>query len=107
MKYLRAIWAFMRRRPLMSGAGGIVTLLLVVILGARLWINSDGGRAFVLSQIDGREIGSLGTISAEGLTGDPLNRMHLNHLTIADSEGIWLEARAALAQGGTQSRQCR
>ena len=92
MKYLRATWAFMRRRPLSSGAGGIAILLLVLVLGARLWINSDGGRAFVLSQIDGREIGSLGTISAEGLTGDPLNRMHLNHLTIADSDGIWLEA---------------
>ncbi|MBU1288104.1 MAG: translocation/assembly module TamB domain-containing protein [Alphaproteobacteria bacterium] len=92
MKYLRATWTFIRRRPLTSGACGIVTLLLLVIIGARLWINSDGGRAFVLSQIDGREIGSLGTISAEGLTGDPLNRMHLNHLSIADSEGVWLEA---------------
>jgi translocation and assembly module TamB len=83
---------FIRRRPFSSAGAGIIVFLLVAVMGVRLWINSDGGRAFVLSQINGRTVGSLGTIAASGLTGDPLKRMHIDRLSIADTEGTWLDS---------------
>tara|TARA_R110001592_G_scaffold14009_8_gene63525 strand:+ start:2578 stop:6684 length:4107 start_codon:yes stop_codon:yes gene_type:complete len=94
MATLRSVPGTIQRHPFISGALAIVFLLLAAIIGLRLWINSDGGRAYVLSQIDGREIGSLGRISASGLTGDPLTQMELEHLSIADDEGKWLDTRA-------------
>jgi translocation and assembly module TamB len=90
MAFVQTSVNFIRRRPFSSAGAGIVVFLLVMIMGVRLWINSDGGRAYVLSQIDGRTVASLGTISASGLTGDPLKRMHLDRLSIADAEGTWL-----------------
>jgi translocation and assembly module TamB len=93
MAFVQAAFNFIRRRPFSSGSAGIVVLVLVAIMGLRLWVNSDGGRAYVLSQINGRTVGSLGTISASGLTGDPLKRMHLDRLSIADAEGTWLDTR--------------
>ena len=93
MAFLQTSVNFIRRRPFSSAGAGIVVFLLVAVMGVRLWINSDGGRAYVLSQIDGRMIGSLGTISASGLTGDPLKQMHLDRLTIADADGKWLDAK--------------
>lgn len=93
MAFVQPAFNFIRRRPFSSAGAGIIVLLLVAVLGARLWINSDGGRAYVLSQIDGRTVSSLGTISASGLTGDPLKRMHLDQLSIADADGKWLDAR--------------
>lgn len=93
MTMVRATLDMIRRHPFISGALAVVLLLLTATLGLRLWINSDSGRAYVLSQIDGREIGSLGRISASGLTGDPLRQMHLEQLSIADADGIWLDTR--------------
>tara|TARA_R110001599_G_scaffold241729_1_gene441419 strand:- start:342 stop:4448 length:4107 start_codon:yes stop_codon:yes gene_type:complete len=91
MAFVQTALNFIRSRPFSSAGAGIVVFLLLAILGARLWINSDGGRAYVLSQIDGRTVGSLGTISASGLTGDPLKQMHLDRLAISDAEGTWLD----------------
>ncbi|MEH6409307.1 MAG: hypothetical protein V7741_02190, partial [Hyphomonas sp.] len=93
MTMVRSTLDMIRHHPFISGALAVVFLLLTATLGLRLWINSDGGRAYVLSQIDGREIGSLGRISASGLTGDPLTQMHLEQLSIAGADGIWLDAR--------------
>ena len=80
MAYFRTFLNFIRRRPISSASAGIVVLTLIAVISVRLWINSDGGRAYVLSQIDGRTVGSLGTISASGLTGDPLKRMHIDRM---------------------------
>jgi translocation and assembly module TamB len=93
MMLVRTTLAALGRHPFVSGALAIVFLVLAAMLGLRMWINSDGGRAYVLSQIDGREIGSVGRISASGLTGDPLTKMHLEQLSIADAEGKWLDTR--------------
>jgi len=93
MIMVRSSLDMIRRHPFVSGALAIIFIILAAMLGLRLWINSDGGRAYVLSQIDGREIDSLGRISASGLTGDPLTQMHLEQLSIADADGTWLDTR--------------
>ena len=61
----------------------------------RFWITSDGGRAFILSQIDGRRVGPFGTLRLSGLQGDPLNAATLADIALVDDEGVWLRARDA------------
>jgi len=36
--------------------------LVAAAVVLRFWITSDGGRAFILSQIDGRRVGPFGTL---------------------------------------------
>jgi translocation and assembly module TamB len=70
-----------------------VLVLLTAAVALRFWITSDPGRAFILSQIDGRKIGPLGTIRISGLTGDPLGAATVADIALVDDDGIWLRAR--------------
>lgn len=73
----------------------VVALLLVTAVTLRFWITSDGGRAFVLSQIDGRKVGPFGTLRLSGLKGDPLDAATLADIALIDDDGVWLRARDA------------
>lgn len=72
---------------------GLVLLLLATAVALRFWITSDGGRAFITSQIDGRKLGPLGTIRISGLKGDPLDAATVADIALVDDEGVWLRAR--------------
>ena len=69
--------------------------LVAAAVVLRFWITSDGGRAFILSQIDGRRVGPFGTLRLSGLQGDPLNAATLADIALVDDEGVWLRARDA------------
>ncbi len=69
--------------------------LVAAAVALRFWITSDSGRAFVLSQIDGRRVGPFGTLRLSGLEGDPLNAANLADIALVDDEGVWLRARNA------------
>jgi translocation and assembly module TamB len=88
-----------RRIPLWLriALGVVVAIFALIAAGVvlRYWITSDGGRAFVVSQIDGRRIGPLGTIRVEGLQGDPLQAATFADIALVDDDGIWLRARNA------------
>lgn len=77
---------FLALLVLIALAGGILA-------GGRIWLASDGGRAFLLKRIDGYRLDGLGVIRAEGLTGDPLTGLKLARLSLVDLDGIWLDAR--------------
>ncbi len=70
-------------------------VLVAVGVGLRFWITSDSGRAFIVSQIDGRKIGPLGSIRIQGLKGDPLEAASIADIALVDDEGVWLRARDA------------
>ena len=72
---------------------GLVLVLLATAVALRFWITSDGGRAFITSQIDGRKLGPLGTIRISGLKGDPLDAATVADIALVDDEGVWLRAR--------------
>lgn len=93
MSALRQMMAPVLKRPRVSVAVGLLVLLLGVLVAARLWIASDGGRGWLLSQIDGRKAGAYGTLEAEGLSGDPLGKLYLRRLAVRDAEGEWLVAQ--------------
>jgi len=91
-----------RRHPLwLRIALGLMVAVLVLFAAAvalRFWITSDGGRAFILSQVDGRKVGPLGTLRLSGLKGDPLSAATLADIALVDDEGVWLRARDALIE---------
>ena len=87
---LKTITAPILKRPWISAAVGLVLAVFLCLVAGRLWIASDGGRGWLLSQIDGRRAGAYGTIEAEGLSGDPMDKAYLRRLAIRDSEGEWL-----------------
>ena len=90
-----------RRRKLpfwLRIALGIVIAIFTLVtvgVGLRFWITSDGGRAFITSQIDGRKLGPLGTIRVQGLKGDPLEAATIADIALVDDDGVWLRAKDA------------
>ena len=90
MPALRRLLTFLKQRPRLYSALGVFGVLLFGIWMARLWITTDGGRGWVLSQIDGRSAGGYGTIHAEGLEGDPLGDLTLRRLSVSDTDGDWI-----------------
>jgi translocation and assembly module TamB len=82
-----------RKHPWLSGVAALLLVVIVTLISARLWVSSDGGRAWLLSQIDGRKAGAYGTIEAEGLSGDPLGKMYLRRLAVRDADGDWVVAQ--------------
>ncbi|HOZ26194.1 MAG TPA: translocation/assembly module TamB domain-containing protein [Hyphomonadaceae bacterium] len=88
-----------RKLPLwLRIALGLIIAAFVLVAAAvtlRFWITSDGGRAFIASQIDGRKLGPLGTIRIQGLKGDPLEAASIADIALVDDEGVWLRAKDA------------
>jgi len=93
MSGLKQIISPALKRPWLSAAAGILLIVLVALISARMWIASDGGRTWLLSQIDGRKAGAYGTIDAKGLSGDPLGKLYLSRLAVRDGDGDWMVAQ--------------
>jgi translocation and assembly module TamB len=85
-----ALWA-----RIALGVAVAIAALMATGVGLRYWITSDGGRAFVVSQVDGRRVGPLGTLRVEGLKGDPLEAATFADIALVDDDGVWLRARDA------------
>lgn len=76
----------------------IVALLAVLTLLFRLSLMTDSGRAGMMAALNGLELGPVGRLHVEGLRGDPLDVFSLDRLTIADPQGVWLDARGLSAR---------
>nr|WP_321361568.1 translocation/assembly module TamB domain-containing protein [uncultured Hyphomonas sp.] len=93
MAALKTFLSPIRKHPWLSAAAALLLAVMIALISARLWIASDSGRAWLLSQIDGRKAGAYGTIDAKGLSGDPLGKMHLSRLAVRDADGEWVVAQ--------------
>ena len=93
MAALKTFLSPIRKHPWLTAAAALLLAVMIAVISARLWIASDSGRAWLLSQIDGRKAGAYGTIDAEGLSGDPLGKMHLRRLAVRDADGEWVVAQ--------------
>ena len=92
MAAFHSLLGMVRRRRWLMAALSVLLVLCTILIAARIWIASNGGRAFLEAQIDGREAGPLGTVEIDGLRGDPLDQMSVARLTISDEDGVWLTA---------------
>ena len=75
------------------GIMAAMAVLFIAAVALRFWIMSEPGRAFLVSQIDGRKLGSLGALRVSGLTGDPLSAGMISDIALVDEKGVWLRAR--------------
>jgi translocation and assembly module TamB len=85
-----------RRRRWGRWVGGaavaLVVLVALVLVGARLAVNTGMGRAEVARLLDGLPLGPVGRLHVEGVAGDPLSDLKLARLQIVDAKGPWLDA---------------
>ncbi|WP_084397009.1 translocation/assembly module TamB domain-containing protein [Henriciella aquimarina] len=89
-----------KRRPLVKwgliALAGLVGLLVVILLALRFAAQSSIGRNFVEARIEAADPSGQ-DIEIEGLSGDLLGTFRIERLTVADEDGIWLEAENVLA----------
>ncbi|MFN3352547.1 MAG: hypothetical protein ACK4Z5_02975, partial [Brevundimonas sp.] len=73
--------------------GGLIALVLIVLVGGRMYLVTGPGRDLVTSFVAGQSLGRYGRINVEGLSGDLFDDFTLERVTVEDDEGVWLEAR--------------
>ena len=68
--------------------------IVAVALGlvARFAVLTDAGRGFVSDRLQGLALGRVGRLHVEGLGGDLWSDFTIRRLTIADADGVWLDA---------------
>ncbi|MBV9509760.1 MAG: translocation/assembly module TamB, partial [Caulobacteraceae bacterium] len=86
-----------RRRLARAGLGAGLAVLLALLVGlgvvVRYGVLTDAGRGLISAPLQGLSLGPLGRLHIEGLSGDVWRDFSLKRLTIADAEGVWLDAR--------------
>jgi len=71
---------------------GLLALLVVALVGGRMYLVSGPGRDLVTSFVSGKQISRYGRINVEGLSGDLFDDFRIRRVTVTDAEGVWLEA---------------
>lgn len=74
------------------GLAILAALLVVLLVGGRMYIVSDAGRDLVTSFVTGKKIGRYGRINVEGVKGDLFDDFTIDRVTVTDAKGVWLEA---------------
>jgi translocation and assembly module TamB len=72
----------------------LAALLVVLLVGGRMYLVSGPGRDLVTSFVAGKKLGRYGRINVEGVKGDIFDDFTIDRVTITDAKGVWLEARA-------------
>lgn len=71
----------------------ILALLVITLVGGRMYLLSGPGRDLVTSFVAGKKIGRYGRINVEGVRGDLFDDFTIDRVTVTDADGVWLEAR--------------
>jgi translocation and assembly module TamB len=78
-------------------AGGAIFLAVGLAAVVRFGPATDVGRRLIEQQVDGLNLGALGRLHVEGLSGDPWTDPRVGRLTLTDRGGVWLDARGVAA----------
>ncbi len=73
------------------GAAALALLIVLAVGGVRLGVQTDAGRAMVLSLMNGLPLGGAGRLQVEGLDGDVFGVFRIHRLAVIDAKGAWLE----------------
>lgn len=85
------------KRPRLKRRLAVGVLVLIALVGALFAAVRFGAMApptlgLIEARTDGLAIGRFGNLKIEGLSGDLFRDFRIRRLTIADEEGVWLEA---------------
>jgi len=77
---------------------GMIAALVAILLGVlaaavRYGPTTAIGRELVVRLIDGQSVGRFGRLAIQGLDGDIWREFSIARLSIADRNGVWIEAR--------------
>ena len=75
------------------GAAIFAAILIVGLVGGRMYLLSGPGRELVTSFVAGKKLGRYGRINVEGVRGDLFDDFTIDRVTVTDAKGVWLEAR--------------
>lgn len=77
-------------------AGWAVAILMTLTLALTgvgiVLMTGQTGRDIVENLVDGRQIAGYGEVQLSGLSGNPLDRLVIDTLTVSDEDGVWLRA---------------
>jgi len=69
-----------------------VLLLVLAVVGLRVWITSSSGARFIEDQVNSRQLGLIKRTEISGFSGDPLDEFSIASLKLYDRDGLWLSA---------------
>ena len=72
---------------------GVIALMCLMLIAARVFIKSSAGHNFIEAQINSRSFGPIESVNISGLDGDILSEFSVSNIKIFDKEGLWLEAK--------------
>ncbi len=75
------------------GLAILAAILVVALIGGRMYMLSGPGRDLVTSFVAGKKLGRYGRINVEGVRGDLFDDFTIDRVTVTDVDGVWLEAR--------------
>jgi len=81
-------------RRALIGLLGLLLLLLALVGGGYLWLNTDSGRGFVARQIEGLTFENGMTIGLGRIEGSIFKHMRLRDVSIGDPKGVFLTAQS-------------
>lgn len=77
----------------LSTVAGLLALVVIAVAGGLVWLNSNGGRDFVLrTAMDAAKDSGL-SLALNGVDGQLLGSLTIAEVTIDDQDGRWLDAR--------------
>jgi translocation and assembly module TamB len=71
----------------------VAALSIGAVLAARFAVLTPWGRGVIVSMADGQSLGRWGRLGVSGLKGDVWRDFTLERVSIADRDGVWIEAR--------------
>jgi len=81
-------------RRILLGLLGLLLLLVAVVGGGYLWLNTDSGRGFVARQIEGLSFENGMEIRIGRIEGSIFRRMRLRDVALRDPRGVFLAAQS-------------
>jgi translocation and assembly module TamB len=71
----------------------VLVVILALAAVVRLGPQSDFGRRYIESRLNGLDLGDFGRLGVAGLSGDPWGDFRAARVTLTDRRGVWLVAR--------------
>ena len=81
------------KRVLPLAALGLIAVMCLLVIAARVFIKSSAGHGFIEAQVNSRSFGPIKSVKISGLDGDVLSEFSVSNIQLFDKEGLWLDLK--------------